>query len=312
MAAGLVLGSAAGAERYCEANDLERYASRETFAKVDSARVRYRLLSRDQAASPVVFLTGMIGSIEQWDLVQSGVATFAPALAYDRAGAGFSSGSSAHDAQQQGDELAALLVAVGLNRPVVVVGYSASGSVARGFAAQHPAQVSALVLVEPTLPELDTRLPTRHGPWRTYGRTLGTCSLLSLFGVRRLANQFGFLKFQPLPRTEMDYRAQAVLQRFSHWWAFDRELLAQAASEREVLAGTSVEDRPLVIFSAESSGEDETARAYAQLLQEYASAHKGVMTSLGAVDHSVVLNQPESVKRIVEGLRDLTVKLRRD
>jgi pimeloyl-ACP methyl ester carboxylesterase len=306
IAAGLLLASAAVAERWCEAKDFERYASKETFANVGQARVRYRLLGAEHAAPPVVFLTGMIGSLEQWDVVQSRVSAFAPALAYDRAGGGFSSDSNAHDAQQQGDELAGLLVALGLNRPVIIVGYSASGSLARVFTAKHRAQVSSLLLIDPSVPEMDLRVPGRHGPYRTYARTLITCSLLSLFGVRRMANEFGYLKFEPPPRTDMDYRALAVLQRFPHWWAFDRELLAHASTDREVLAEPSP-DVPMTILLTGSAHEDEHSRVYTQIVRERVAGRRGVMKDLSVNDHSLVFNQEDSLNQIVEGIRDLTL-----
>ena len=299
----LLLGGGAAVEHWCEARDFERYASKETFAAVRGGSVRYRLIGANHASMPVVFLTGMIGSLEQWDLVQNSVGTFAPALAYDRGGSGFST-SSAHDVQQQGDELAALLVAIGLKRPVIIVGYSASGALARAFSVQHRQQVGALVLVDP---DLEVRIPNYHGPLRNYARTMGTCTLLSLFGVRRLANQFGFLKFEPAPQTEMDHRALAVLQRFPHWWANDRELFEHEASERQVLAASRIDNLPVSMFVTDGAEEGEIGRAYGRALRNDVAGPQAVLKGLGNVEHSLVLNNQGAVNQIVDGIRALAL-----
>lgn len=304
------LAGAAAIERWCEAKDFERYASKETFADVAGARVRYRFTGREQAGSPVVLLTGMIASLEQWDSVQNELSTFAPTLAYDRAGGGFSSNSWAHDVQQQGDELSGLLTALGVSRPVVVVGYSASGSLARMFAAQHRAQVAGLVLIDPDMPELDVRMPQHPGPYRMYWRTMGTCSLLAAFAVRRAANQFGFLKFEPPPHTELDYRTQAILQRFPHWWAFDRELFVQPSSDRQVLAQPRLENIPVSIFMTADAQKGEQGRIYAEVVRDKV-AGRPVLKSLGEVEHSLIFDQRESAKQIIGAVREQALALPR-
>ena len=160
------------------------------------------------------------------------------------------------------------------------------------------------------MPELDVRVPKRHGRWRTYARTLGTCTFLSLFGVRRLANEFGYMKFQPVPQTDVDYRAQAVLQRFSHWWAFDRELWTQSTTDHDVL--TVGESRPLLVFATDSGGEDDNDRLYSDVVREYVVAHNGVLKDLGTVNHSLAVFDPQAVVQIVAGIRELAGQPRRD
>jgi len=301
-----LLATGALFERYCEVRDYEHYAAKETFADVGGARVRYRLLGADQPGAPVVFLSGMIGSTEQYEPVQARVASFAPTLAYDRGGTGFSSGASAYDAGAQAEELSALLPAVGLNRPVIVVGYSSSASIARVFAARHPQQVAGVVLLEPTLLEFEERVPTAHSQLRTYARTMLACSFYSAFGVRRVLNLFGFLKFEPPARTLSDFRAQAILHRFSHWWAVDREVLADAVSRRAVFEAPIIAGQPLVVFwNASPPPGDPTFPVYAQLLHEFVAPRHGQLKDFGAVKHEDTLISPVSIGVLVDELREL-------
>ncbi|HEY5146711.1 MAG TPA: alpha/beta hydrolase, partial [Polyangiaceae bacterium] len=99
-------------EHYLEGRAFRRLTASETFVPVRGSQIRYRTLGTTQTGSTVVFINGLVGSLEQWDLVQRDVADFAPTVTYDRGGFGFSQGSSAHSARDQADELSAVLTAL--------------------------------------------------------------------------------------------------------------------------------------------------------------------------------------------------------
>jgi pimeloyl-ACP methyl ester carboxylesterase len=142
-----------------EARDVARYMPGQTFATVGDARIRYRLLGAERPGATVVFLSGLNGSIEQADHFQRAVSSAVPSLAYDRAGYGFSEGSTAHSAEQQAKELAALLHALKLEGSVVLVAYSISSLLARVFADRFPEKTAGIYLIEPVMPELNERMP---------------------------------------------------------------------------------------------------------------------------------------------------------
>src|SRR5262249_1888754 len=82
-----------------EARDVARYMPGQTFARVGDARIRYQLLGAEHPGATVVILSGLNGSIEQLENIQRALSCVVPALVYDRAGYGFSEGSTAHSAE---------------------------------------------------------------------------------------------------------------------------------------------------------------------------------------------------------------------
>jgi pimeloyl-ACP methyl ester carboxylesterase len=85
-----------------------------------------------------------------WGGVASDIAKRTRACAYDRLGLGYSSHGKkrTRTSQQMADELYALLQAAKLTAPYVLVAHSAGAWNARLFAARHPSDVRALVLVD--------------------------------------------------------------------------------------------------------------------------------------------------------------------
>lgn len=100
--------------------------------------------------SPTVVLdAGMGDSTISWALVQKPIAQTTRVCSYDRAGLGFSDGSSRPStALNIAEDLHALLHAAGEKPPYVMVGHSAAGMYIRVYADRYPAEVVGLVSVE--------------------------------------------------------------------------------------------------------------------------------------------------------------------
>jgi pimeloyl-ACP methyl ester carboxylesterase len=96
----------------------------------------------------VVFLHAGIADHRAWTAVLERLAPTMDVIAYDRRG--FGTSTCQPEAHDQVVDLAALLDAAGLERPVLV-GNSMGGLVALDFALAHPERVSALVLVAPAV-----------------------------------------------------------------------------------------------------------------------------------------------------------------
>jgi pimeloyl-ACP methyl ester carboxylesterase len=112
-------------------------------------------LSQRGAGGPtVIFESGISATSLNWTHLQNSVSTFTRAIAYDRAGLGWSS-PSPHERTPSNivHELRILLERVGIPPPYILVGHSFGGVVVRHFAALHPAEVSGLILVDPMRPE---------------------------------------------------------------------------------------------------------------------------------------------------------------
>ena len=113
-------------------------------------RVRTAGLADRQPGRPLIVLeSGAVQSIETWDAVFDGVASLAPVIAYDRRGIG----RSEFDGQPQTlthvtESLHALLAAMTVPPPYVLVGHSYGGVLIRAFARTYPTEVAGLVYLD--------------------------------------------------------------------------------------------------------------------------------------------------------------------
>ena len=112
----------------------------------------YRLEARVKGSgSPaVIFETGFTGEILLYWRLQDRVAEHTQTVVYERAGLGRSDpGPQPRTAEQMAQDLHALLAALDIRAPVVLVGHSAGGLFMRVFAHEYPAEVAALVFIDP-------------------------------------------------------------------------------------------------------------------------------------------------------------------
>jgi pimeloyl-ACP methyl ester carboxylesterase len=115
---------------------------------------------------PIVFENGLMGRLNEWQAVWHdlpGTTRFA----YHRPGYGRSAQPlTARDGLHIVDELRALLATCGLNPPYLLVGHSLGGLYMHLFARRYPAEVSGLVLVDPTHPQqFQGNGAPAHWPW---------------------------------------------------------------------------------------------------------------------------------------------------
>jgi pimeloyl-ACP methyl ester carboxylesterase len=127
--------------------------------RVDLGGYQLYISESGSGASAVIFESGLGEDVATWSNVQPQVAAFAHTLAYDRAGLG-KSDPSPHPktVQEMASELHALLHAVGVPPPYVLVGHSLGGAIVQVFAHSYPKEVAGLVLVDPEDGRLNDRL----------------------------------------------------------------------------------------------------------------------------------------------------------
>ncbi|HZT72827.1 MAG TPA: alpha/beta hydrolase [Terriglobales bacterium] len=110
----------------------------------------------------VVFEAALGASALSWVLVQRQVAAFAPTVAYDRAGMGWSEpGPMPRTGARVIADLRALLRELSVPPPYILAGHSYGGLLARAFAAEFPEEIAGLVLVDAAAPEQWTA-PASH------------------------------------------------------------------------------------------------------------------------------------------------------
>jgi len=103
----------------------------------------------------VVVIAGLHADHTMWSLVLDQFARTTRTCIYDRPGLGNSPARSPHavvNAGQHADELKALLDVARVTGPLVIVGHSYGGLVARSFVARYRSLVAGLVLIEGVAP----------------------------------------------------------------------------------------------------------------------------------------------------------------
>lgn len=93
--------------------------------------------------------------------LQQRAAEFTSCLVYDRGGTGWSEGEQLpRSAPEVVDEVRALLAAIGVAPPYVLLGHSLGGAFARHFAQRFPTEVAALLFLDPAHEALMAHYPT--------------------------------------------------------------------------------------------------------------------------------------------------------
>jgi pimeloyl-ACP methyl ester carboxylesterase len=297
-----LVASALLTEFVLEARDVARYMPGQTFAAVGGARIRYRLIGAERPGVTVVFLLGLNGSIEQADHFQRAVSSAVPSLAYDRAGYGFSEGSTAHSAQQQAKELAALLHALKLDGSVVLVAYSISSLLARVFADRFPEKTAGMYLIEPTMPELNERMSQLHTPRRWLARFIVHHLLASSFGYIRLTQR---MRSWQGPTSLVEQRAEAVLARRPHYWAQAQEWYALPESWRQTLDAQIPPALPLEVVFSKHASQDQIFKAFASMYAELvARSSRGKLVELEeGLDHRQLLQPGPMFDRMIASIK---------
>jgi pimeloyl-ACP methyl ester carboxylesterase len=120
---------------------------------VDSDLLHLRIAGARSTLPPIVLEAGNGSVIESWGLVAQHLEPHTRVLSYERAGVGSSEGTGA-ECTKVAARLAGLLqsppVKRQLGRPVILAGHSLGGLYARYFAATHPEDVVALVMIDTT------------------------------------------------------------------------------------------------------------------------------------------------------------------
>jgi pimeloyl-ACP methyl ester carboxylesterase len=119
--------------------------------------VRLEALVAGSGPVTVVFENGLATPLEAWDAVVPAIAGRARTVRYNRRRAGATGGVAARTAADLAADLHALLRALGIGPPYVLVGHSWGGVIVRTFVHAHPADVVGLVLVDATHETIDSR-----------------------------------------------------------------------------------------------------------------------------------------------------------
>lgn len=149
-------------------SDIANLASAASETMVDIGGYRLCLSCAGQGTPTVVLEAGLGEGLNEWVGLLPQVAAFTRVCAYDRAGVGKSdAGPKPRTSQQMVAELRTLLRSAQVDGPYVLVGQSLGGLNVALYAAEHPDEVGGLVLLDPAVPDMLSRLDAAWGKLRT-------------------------------------------------------------------------------------------------------------------------------------------------
>lgn len=266
---------------------------------------------------PVVLLAAEGGYSGSWAWVQPEVGRFTQAVAYDRAGLGWSEADAEPaDTRHAVSQLLAALERAGVPAPYVLVGHSLGALHARFLADLYPDRVVGMVLLDPPAPELVARLPAElQNEQRGLERRAGLLPYLAAFGLLRLANPADQLA-RGLPERE------AADARFL--LASVRQAAALRDELRELAPGSATAaqigrlpshpgalgDLPLVVLSRSLPADERTAA------EQEVAAEWSRLSTIGShwvvpgADHFTLVTDRGGARWVVEAVRRVTLAAR--
>jgi pimeloyl-ACP methyl ester carboxylesterase len=297
--------SSAGAvyEVLAESGDAERYPAPGPYVNIGGHDLHISCLGKGR---PTVILDAGLGSTSRdWELVQARLAAHTRVCAYDRAGMGYSDpGPEPRSPARIADELRRLVKTAGLPGPYVLVAHSLSGKSARLFAAAHPEDVAAMVLVDTRSEKIDAGTPPDEH--KAFASALKRQAILLTLArkvglVRLMGSMVGDAPGLP-PGVAME---MALLQtQPQSLRATTSEGLARSMDDA-ALNGSSLGAIPLVVIAAGNSMMSILGWAEAQAELAELSREGQLVVAEGS-SHLVHVEQPEVVIDAVLSVLDAT------
>jgi pimeloyl-ACP methyl ester carboxylesterase len=294
----VVLGlSGAVYESAAEAADARAYPPPGQMIDVGGYRLHINCIG---TGSPTVVIDAGLGdwSASWSSSVQPQAASTTRVCTYDRAGMGFSEpGPLPRTAGRFAEELHTLLQRAEIPGPYVLAGHSTGGFTARRFAADYPAEVAGVVLIDSTTPG-----PGAHAEAPTSTGWLSIATVPARIGLLRLLTGPVDQNAGMAPEIAKAYVARSVTPRAAKTGLDEFVGLSQGAGE--AAAVTSFGDLPLVVLSRAPNRDLDWDRKQNDLLglssnsQHVFAEHSG---------HNIQLDEPEAAvnafKQIVERVR---------
>lgn len=160
----------------------------------DGTNKQLHVVKMGAGRSAVLLESGISTTSLNWSLLQPELAAFVSTYSYDRAGLGWSdTDGAACSVARIAEDLHALVGAIDIPAPYILVAHSFGGYIARYYVSKFPEELAGVVLVDPLTPE-EWIAPT-EAQWKTlrkasrYARLGGA---LASIGVARIC--FGVLQ----------------------------------------------------------------------------------------------------------------------
>ncbi len=263
---------------------------------------------------PTVWLeNGWLAVTLGWQPFQQMLAGHTRVCAYDRAGIAWSDpADSDRSAQNEADEFAALLAALGETEPIIILAWSGGAPVAQIFAADHPERVAGLILMDGIPPAYDL-WATQTFPNRYPRERFERMEQVRLFaekaaaGALRQADIADWLTPQLLEQFGPRY-VKLLLNNPNYWWTYYWQNQYLVASDAQVRSKGRLGDLPLTVIVATQDwwGDEPYAQSLGQMWRalQYPQARlstRGKVLPIAA-PHAVFRDQPNAV---IDALLDM-------
>jgi pimeloyl-ACP methyl ester carboxylesterase len=266
-----------------------------------------------------------VGAFE-WDFVAPPLAQSARVCAFDRPGLGWSDDTSdAHDVRALAEHIAIVVRAAHIPRPFIYVGHSLGADDAIVYRNLYPADVAALVLLEPGIPR--GILQKFHGT-RAEAMAAPDCDIrcdfseiAAFFGATRFAARISGLRHRANEsRMTGEYLAQLFRPAQARAFSATLETMTKSAFEMESVKNFG--DTPVLVLTSsrpEERGADETPAQFqngrSEQLAWYATlAH---MSSRGSgpvtiqnTNHAGMVMTPKGAFELVAAISDFLARER--
>jgi pimeloyl-ACP methyl ester carboxylesterase len=230
------------------ARDNRRYKRPGQMVNIGGRRLHMVVKGENKEQPTVILEAGMATFSSNWYWVQTGLATDARVVAYDRAGLGWSDPAlKGQDAYESAEDLHWALEVAGIAGPYVVAGHSYGGLVVRAFTDLYPDEVVGMVLVDSSHPDQWKRIPaSRDGRMVAMGnRVIGW---LARLGIVRLIDLEASVRrgLPEQPVAEM----KAILNQPRSWFTSSEALAAWNDRTRpRINRASSLNGLPLIVLS---------------------------------------------------------------
>lgn len=290
-----------GVETVLESVDAARYPMTGEVVDVEGHGMHLHCTG---TGSPTVVLqpgAGDMASTMAW--IAPGVAEDTRVCAYDRPGRGWSDPVDApQDATTVAADLHALLRAADVPGPYVLAGHSFGGLYVLTYAADYPADVAGMVLIDSTAPTS----PTADAPAARNDVVARASALLSVASRVGLGRLYSLTSYGTLPSPAREEVRASLSTPTTLRSAID-EYLQGSASMQEAAALISLGDTPLVVLTAGSGSAESWFTDQEDLARlSTDSVHRVVD---GAVHESLVTDETAAAST-VEAIREVVSAVR--
>lgn len=294
--------------------DNRTYAPRGQLYTVNGHQMHMVCMGQSPAGDPTVILqAGGANESLWWVRVQTQLADHVQVCAYDRAGLGWSEAANTpRDPITIVGELHELLAAADMQPPYVMAGHSYGAVLTRIYAAQYPAEVAGIALVDGMPLELKDLSKAEFDGYRwTFYAAQAPLWVMYRLGVGRLFIASGIEKMGYPPEIAAELAAYTLRNQTCDTDIAEKGFAGMWALMQDSLAAEDLGDLPMAVLWAGESGTNQPGyAAYRAEVAEYST--NSVTRTIEGADHGAILGNEQYAQQVSDAIRKVIEAVRVD